>query len=391
MEVVDGNASKLVPEELAASTRSAQALGVAPDAAAEGTRMAIAAGAQPSRFYHDVNHFADQVRGADDIERTLAAGGVNPEIARMMADAYRVAARDHDTVYAGADRGIPSDIEKNTNKFVERTEEAKYKIRRAEELGRLSSGEQKNARIAMATFGHKPGETLNPFAGQNEFLSTLHSLEANPGMSDPAKVAVSSMIESTIPFRGPNASQDLAGRVSNLGILDFEEARAVSLASADFANRDVSAFAGMAEQFQQHTHALLKEAGADLTNPESIVQKTIARANFFQDLGNDVRDGKREVFRNAQVLNHDGTTTSLLSSDELKDLNVRATAQLDREVNRLRALAAAGGEAMMNGRTVTGSVRFEDIAERAKQLMATTDPAEIKQRAEIAARLAKHA
>ena len=48
----------------------------------------------------------------------------------------------------------------------------------------------------METFGYKPGQTLNRFSGQNEFLSALHSLEAGRGLSDAAKVTVISRHDS---------------------------------------------------------------------------------------------------------------------------------------------------------------------------------------------------
>jgi hypothetical protein len=237
----------------------------------------------------------------------------------------------------------------------------------------------------METFGYKPEQTLNRFSGQNEFLSALHSLEADPGLSDPAKVAVASMIESTVPFRGPNSSQELAERVAGQHILNAEETRAVALASAHLANRDVKPFAGPADRFQENTHNLMREGGADLTDPESIAKRAMGDAKFFGDLARDVANGTKEIYRNSGRSNG----APLMSPEELNNLNGRAVTQLNGEVARLRAMAAASGEAMMDGHRGAGSVSFEDITRRAEDLMRTTSSAEIDRRAEIAPKLAK--
>ena len=126
---------------------------------------------RPRCHYHTVEHFANLEAGASALQTTLAAKGFSPATAEFVTNAYRVAARDHDTVYTTADGKIPPEIERTIGQYIEPAQGGGYQIK--------ATASGTNIEIAMDAFGYKPGQKLNPFSGQNEFLSAVHSLEIN--------------------------------------------------------------------------------------------------------------------------------------------------------------------------------------------------------------------
>jgi hypothetical protein len=84
---------------LGIATRSAEALGVTPEDAAYGTRIALESGDQLTRHFHTFDHFEQLGEGGRTIGGTLISRGVIAETADLLSNAYWVAARDHDVVY----------------------------------------------------------------------------------------------------------------------------------------------------------------------------------------------------------------------------------------------------------------------------------------------------
>ncbi len=340
------------------ATIAATALGVPPTIAAKGTQFATEAGSQPTRYYHTVAHFADLLAGSHTIAATLTGRGIDRPTAQTMANLYAIAARDHDTVYIGADGGrITPPIEAGIRPYVTPTQTGEYRIIDTHAMGKLASIQQQNLEIAMDVFGFKAGEKLNKFAGQNEFLSALHSLEINPNLTPDAKIGLVAIHQATIPFVAPDATQQLATRIETIKVDDApaltrNEVHAIALTAADFANRDVASFAGNAIDFQNGTYALLQEMGADFTRPTSIIESANRQATFFKGLQAALHDGSKTVFQNYSFNNESGHTVSLLAPNEHTRLNAAADVQISNSLHMLNSMTHAATDSLSKGKHV---------------------------------------
>lgn len=353
-------------------TRSAIELGVSEADAARGTRLALEAGSQGTRHYHTNAHFAELEKGSVGIGGALTERGVSASAAQFIAALYSVAARDHDVVYPNADGKIMPEVERMIGKYIEPAEGGGYKVR--SDLSHLNAQEMENLRIATEVFGDKfqPGQKLNPFGGQNEFLSALHSMEANPGVTAKAKVALAGIIESTIPFGESNSVYKMTDRAARLGLMTPEETRALGWASADLANRDVANFnAGTPEKiavFDENSVRLMRESGTDFTDPAVIARKAAGSAGFFEGLAGRMKEGKAAVFRSYE---------GYPPPNELQAMEARALERIERGAEKMRAVSAAAGDAMRRGETLSDGPGGPEIIKRGEALQETRSPTEL--------------
>lgn len=321
---------------LNAATQAAITLGVSAEAAARGTAIAIAAGSQETRHYHDVAHFVDLLAGSASIAATLTAREITSKTAATMANVYALVARDHDIVYLSADKGnILEEIAQSIRPYVNRGGDGNYQI--IGNIAALSEEQHQNLSIAIAVFGFGPGQELTPPLGQNEFLSCLHSLEANPGITLQTKIALAAMHQATIPFGHPDSIQQMVARVAAIAddgksVLLPDQIHAIGLAAADFANRDVAGFSGDQQKFQEDSDKLLLEAGGG----NGARQR---RIDFFDFL---IRNSEQAIFKNYTFADASGATVSLLPSEEIDRLNAAARVQMQGEITRLGESKAVG-------------------------------------------------
>ncbi len=204
----------------------------------------------PWRFFHTPQHIFDVGGNEDAIE--------------VMAALF------HDIVYVQVDRSINFNVSYYITPITKEVNK-QLQIRDRSELSADATFE-----MVMLVFGFVPGEVLNPFSGQNEFLSALVAAKAlEPFLKREQLLQIAACIEETIPFRaaesGITASQRLYDRlqaITNLFDLSFtdEEMRETVKKAVRIANRDVISFAYQSSaHFLANTWNLLPETNHNLT------------------------------------------------------------------------------------------------------------------------------
>jgi hypothetical protein len=190
----------------------------------------------------------------------VGAGGSPTEV---------IAALFHDLVYVQVDSGINLNLARYLTPFV------------LEDAGALriqvdEGVQDPDFEMCLSLFGFSNGQTLSPFAGQNEFLSALVAVKALKGILSLAHlVKIAACIEATIPFRGPVApdktcSQQLAERLHAISAhhgLHFSTAEIdqVVMEAVSVANRDVGNFASEdPADFLSNTWNLIPETNHEL-------------------------------------------------------------------------------------------------------------------------------
>jgi hypothetical protein len=205
----------------------------------------------PWRFFHTPEHIFE-VGGNEDAIEVLAA-------------------LFHDIVYVQVDRSISFNVSYYITPYTKEFNK-QLRIREQSELPTDPTFE-----MVMMVFGFVPGEVLNPFAGQNEFLSALVAAKAlEPFLKHDQLVQIVACIEATIPFRSPEwgvtASERLFDRlqaINNLFKLDFtnDGIGETVKKTVRIANRDVISFAHeISADFLANTWNLLPETNHNLTD-----------------------------------------------------------------------------------------------------------------------------
>ncbi len=197
----------------------------------------------PWRFFHSPEHLFD-VGGTDYPIEILAA-------------------LFHDLVYVQVDNSISLNLSYHLSPFIE--EQAG--MIRLRDRSHLPNDPELT--MVMAIFGFKNGQGLNPYCGQNEFLSALLAAKVlGPLVSKPQSLAIVACIEATIPFRvheDPNEpAEQLYDRLSRLNGQDClgltpEDLEAIVHQAVRVANRDVLSFSGSSADFLANTWNLLPE------------------------------------------------------------------------------------------------------------------------------------
>ncbi|TAE93420.1 MAG: hypothetical protein EAZ79_27660 [Oscillatoriales cyanobacterium] len=181
----------------------------------------------PWRFFHTPEHIFE-VGGNEDAIEVLAA-------------------LFHDIVYVQVDRSINF----NVSYYITPVTKEVNKQLRIREQSELSA--DATLEMVMLVFGFVPGEVLNPFAGQNEFLSALVAAKAlEPFLKPEQLLQIVACIEETIPFRSAEWGVTPTGRLYDrlqaitslfhLSLTD-EEMRETVKKAVRIANRDVISFA----------------------------------------------------------------------------------------------------------------------------------------------------
>jgi len=209
----------------------------------------------PWRYFHTSEHIFEVGGSVDPIEV--------------------LAALFHDLVYVQVDQGVNFNISSALCPFVKEVR-SQLVIRDAAELPKDAMYQ-----LVADVFGFIPGQTLSPFAGQNEFLSAVIAGKClEPFLPASTIVQIAACIEATIPFRGVSANglsaiellqQRLVNANSdfNLGLTDPELCEIVKR-SVRLANRDVENFASPnSSNFLDNTWNLMPETNHELSNVNS--------------------------------------------------------------------------------------------------------------------------
>jgi len=190
----------------------------------------------------------------------------------------------HDLVYVQVDGGINLNIGRYISPHI------------CETNGQLSIFEEEDCqldrpfRLVCSIFGFSCGQKLDPFRGQNEFLSAVIAAKVmEPFLSWARLAEITACIEATIPFRGASqtgrtACDDLHDNIVranvefDLGMSEAEIVEAVKRA-VRLANRDVENFAlENPAEFLDNTWNLLPETNHDLIGANSYTVRGYRRS-----------------------------------------------------------------------------------------------------------------
>jgi hypothetical protein len=140
-------------------------------------------------------------------------------------------------------------------------------------------------KIVLDLFGFHPNDALNPFSGQNEFISALLACKLLDGIAPMSVLAkITACIEATIPFRPASAnhvtcSDVLLERLTklnhelHLGLSDQDLVDSIKR-SVRISNRDVENFASQhPAQFLDETWNLIPETNHDLLRANAYTVK----------------------------------------------------------------------------------------------------------------------
>lgn len=230
-------------------------LEIGPLQLAEITDLIVRPMTGPWRFFHTPQHIFE-VGGSKDPIEVLAA-------------------LFHDLVYVQVDWSINFNVGYYISPFAKEID-GHLTIRFESDLPADSTFE-----MVASVFGFVPGQVLNPYAGQNEFLSALVAAKVlEPFVEAPLLVQIVTCIEATIPFRGTcdngtTVSDRILQRLQltnqnfDLGLSDRKLCETVTR-GVRVANRDVSSFAHpSAARFLANTWNLLPETNHNLSTPGS--------------------------------------------------------------------------------------------------------------------------
>ncbi len=236
---------------LQALQRSASALGGDPQAPAWPVlaEMVIQSMSGPWRSFHTPEHIFDVGEGGNPVE--------------VMAALF------HDLVYVQVDQGINLSLARHLADALKETGQGL-------QLDPAAVGQDPLLRMTVDLFGFAHDQLLNPFGGQNEFLSAVVAVRSMRDLLPlSVLVRVVACIEATIPFRavpaeGPDCSEKLRLRLQTvnrdmaLGLTEDDLVEAVETA-VRVANRDVGNFASEhPAQFLDNTWNLIPETNHDL-------------------------------------------------------------------------------------------------------------------------------
>ena len=208
----------------------------------------------PWRYFHTPHHIF-QVGGYEDPIEVLAA-------------------LFHDVVYVQVDQCVHFNLAYYITPFAKHID-GHLRVREAEALP-----DDKVFTIVSAIFNIAPGQQLSPFAGQNEFLSSVVAAKILEPILDPSLITqIVACIEATIPFRpaspeGLTASDRLHQRLATINQqfdlnLSNETLRETIKRGVRVANRDVGSFGGSSAYFLDNTWSLLPETNHGLTSPHA--------------------------------------------------------------------------------------------------------------------------
>ncbi len=216
------------------------------------------------RYFHTPSHIFE-VGGSDDPLEVLSA-------------------LFHDLVYVQVDSGINLNVSRYISPYIEELN-GKLSILPLERLP-----DDSNFLLVLSVFGFAPEQVLDPFRGQNEFLSAVIATKAlDPFLSLGDLVRICACIEATIPFRGVcaegwTASERLEHNLTRtcdqftLNWTDEEIYDAVKRA-VRLANRDVENFAlPNSAEFLDNTWNLLPETNHELISANSYTVRGYRRS-----------------------------------------------------------------------------------------------------------------
>jgi hypothetical protein len=334
----------------------------------------LASGAQPRRHYHTIEHFRDVAQApsspdeigpqCSNLQEALHAKQLMAQYAWVTQVMTR-AGWHHDVVYTHVDEGVHPDLEAVLQPFFE-VVAGQYQL-----AAHPPANEEARHvyRMALAIFGFREGQVLNPYDGQNEFLSALYAGLQGLAAGLPARniLAEIAMIEATVPFRPATRTEALKARiqVANAAlddeILSDAEIEALMYGAVFMANHDVVGFRKPFEQFNRGSHLLLMEGAPTLQTPRGMYKACTRLARFLGRVGRQEEGGIASVF-------HSYGDFPAQATRDLWDRTAVINCEVQQE--RMHSYAAAAllvaAAAMVCGRAKAGETAFEHLLTDAK-------------------------
>jgi len=190
----------------------------------------------------------------------------------------------HDLVYVQVDGGINLNISRYIAPYIQEAK-AQLSILPADAIP-----EDPEFELVCTIFGFTYEQKLDPFRGQNEFLSAVIAVKALSAFLPMARLAqIAACIEATVPFRGVNEAGFAASEVLfqnlqtanerfGLGMGEAELMAAVKR-SVRLANRDVENFSlKNSAEFLDNTWNLLPETNHELISANSYTVRGYRRS-----------------------------------------------------------------------------------------------------------------
>ncbi len=271
-------------------------------------------GDMETRCFHDNQHFLrimqawDHAYNAEPDDQTPDFKGVMGQFPKELQDSVKAsmirAAARHDMIYHHMDGKFPPGMDDMLAPYVEeRDVDGKPALFIKDVLP-----DDAIAGAALTLFGFKPGDKLDPYNGQNEFLTAI--IAGHEALADgvPKKNALAEMaiIEGTVPWGKADRFDVLAGRLQEaakaLGV-SFSEAEtdAYMYGAVEVANVDVGAFRSCAKEFLKGTWKLMKEGEAaagdpELAKPGHLYDQAKKQYGFMSFLCGQSESGEKQVF-----------------------------------------------------------------------------------------------
>ena len=211
------------------------------------------------RSFHTLDHVFNVCKGGDSIEV--------------------IAALFHDVIYMQVDQAININAARFLHDYIEDRNKTLF-------IRDIISPEQDPIfKLVLDLFGFHPNDALNPFSGQNEFISALLACKLLDGIAPMSVLAkITACIEATIPFRPASAnhvtcSDVLLERLTklnhelHLGLSEQDLVDSIKR-SVRISNRDVENFASQhPAQFLDETWNLIPETNHDLLRANAYTVK----------------------------------------------------------------------------------------------------------------------
>lgn len=212
----------------------------------------------PWRYFHTPQHIFE-------------VGGYTGSLTSTTDPIEVLAALFHDLVYVQVDGSINFNLSHFITPFV-REVDGKLWIRPT-----LDLPVDRNFELVLLIFGFEPDSALNPYGGQNEFLSAVVAVKIlEPWVPPPQLAAIAAAIEATVPFRATAGEQSVSEALEQRLLVAnqrfgfgwiAEQVQQVVKQAARVANRDLEGFAHFSPaHFLANTWNLLPETNHNLVH-----------------------------------------------------------------------------------------------------------------------------
>ncbi len=297
------------------------------------------------RHFHKIPHFLKVESAKDDsaLHAVIHELGIGQELEKMQAMITRAAVH-HDIVYYQFDHQFAKGVGEVLTPYITFPDPAKP------DVISIQPQEEHDPLILKAVntiFGFHAGQVLDPFNGQNEYLSALFAAEIGKKQGIPLKYILGevALIESTVPFGAKNRLDLLENRLVEANRLlpegepklTPEETQGILASAATLSNVDVRGIGGGFEEFHKGTIDLIREGGNHLDQTQASMRGINKQIGFLGFLLGQCQDGKKQIFHSYEYMQ----TRFLPPQETIDRWEARAQENIHQELQFLKALYVA--------------------------------------------------